>query len=135
MDVVIEICMDNLKYKIEKIDTPECIYFYAVKDNDYPIGCLEIIKISVKHYLLHKIFVLDNFRKNNIATNLINVFLENIDNNIEVTLQVIPDVYNFNEVDFLQKKLINFYSKFGFKCYDELETKIFKIPLMKYEKS
>lgn len=121
-----------IDYNIDIIETSDCIYFYAILNKENPIGCLEIIPQNTNKYLLHKIFILPEYRNNKIATNLILNLFEYLKNkDFEIYLQVIPDVYNFSEINQLQNKLIKFYKKFGFKVYDILKTKYFYIPLMK----
>ncbi len=122
-----------MKEQIINIETNECIYFYAIIDNNIPIGCLEIIPQN-NIFLLHKIFVIEKYRNKGIATKLINNFLDYLNNsvynNIEIKLQVIPDVNNFSEMINLQKKLIKFYKKFGFNIKNKILSEFFNIPIM-----
>lgn len=123
-----------LKYTINIVETDDCIYFYAIKDKTKPIGCLEIILKENNKYLLHQIFVLEEFRNNGIANSLINKFLSwtsNRINNIEIFLQVIPSVYDFSEIKEKQNYLINWYKKFGFEIVDLNKSILFDTPIMK----
>lgn len=123
-------------YTIKIIETSDCIYFYAIKDDKKPIGCLEIIPKDEQHLLLHQIFTLDEYRHNGIATNLLKEFFHWLTSkfeHVQITLQVIPSVYDFSEIKDKQNKLIKWYKKFDFEITEIKKTNLFDIPIMKYE--